>query len=589
MSILSSIKTFTMELLGIENSQTDVVSQKQDSSSSVIECSNIEKPIDILTIQNKKTPSKTESQQGQSVASLKQLIENKCRKYNIDYQVLLKSQLMKNNDIDALKALDKSLDKLGEAKANSIVHKDVNIEQATIKMADIAYRAIKQFGFERLPQFYEAKNKANGKLGKDFSRQDKIERRKRLKNSRAALHQQFMQEYAELKKLPKEERKVAEEKLREKYGLIRQAQFNDVLMKESSEASADAIILLDAEDIDYGAQTLLETRASKDVKTRTADYMDYEFTSSMIADYKELGDEITGASLQKYSSTIVSNKSESAVKQYQEAYVQDRKNYEVAFQKKQRGEQLTAEEEQLLYSMKSEYYTATAQGIVLGVVENYNISTAQKAEMLANMNQDAKQFADYEIINQSIEKSIEKKKDLKESFEKSIVNKQENVIKQTRQKEKTIASHDEKVLAAQIFNNNKEQQVFATNIEKPSLQTNKKVRSMVTNPYQKVNANPIEIQNALNDIGDVREAFKKYDKIEVIKIVLSDTKKFKEHMPTVIEELKAAGKTTLIGIVSSSSDSVVTTLCEELGKEKIEPLLNRKLCYTAREKIENLG
>ena len=100
--------------------------------------------------------------------------------------------------------------------------------------------------------------------------------------------------------------------------------------------------------------------------------------------------------------------------------------------------------------------------------------------------------------------------------------------------------------------------------------------------------NPVLIQQKLYEQDDINEVFKDFDKIEVIKIVLSDTKKFKKHLPSVITELKSAGKTTLTGIVVSSSDNAIVTLCKELGKENIEPLLNRELCYTTREKIEKM-
>lgn len=587
MSILSAIKNYAMDLLGINDSHLTIASKNNFSNASIIECSSKEEPIDILEIKNENKTKDNENNQKHSIASLKQLIENKCQKYNINYQALLKSKLLQSQDIDALKALDKSLDKLAEANYNCEIHKDVNKERLTLSIANVMYKAIKEVGISGMQDFYNLKNRANKKLGANYSVQDRNERRKRLKNSRNELNEQLRQELAELKHLPKEERIQAEQKLRNKYRLIRQAQFNDVMMKEDSEASADAIILLDSDDIDYGAKTLIETRASKTLQTQTADYMDYNFTRDLICDFKEFEDDISGNSLQTYSSTIISHKSESAVKQYQEAYVQDRKMYENALTKLQNGETLTPEEETLISTMKSEYYTATAQGIVDGVIYNTNLSTGKKAEVLAQIEDDAKQFSDYQTIKSSIEEKIKTNKDLQDKVVKSQeeLNEQKNT---TYAKEKSKVSIKNKNFVsypnAEIKSGNRDRQDIAQNERQKSEQ-------IITKPVQtkKYGNNKVLIENTLQKISDVNEAFSMFDKLDVIRVVLSDTKRFKEHMPVVINELKAAGKTTLIGIVASSSDSVVTTLCKELGKEKIEPLLNRELCYTAREEIENMG
>ena len=75
--------------------------------------------------------------------------------------------------------------------------------------------------------------------------------------------------------------------------------------------------------------------------------------------------------------------------------------------------------------MKSEYYTATAQGIGQGALHNVNMTSEQKAEFLSKWEEDAKQYSDYHQVVQNVKKEIDKNPEYKEVKTKLAEIKQE--------------------------------------------------------------------------------------------------------------------------------------------------------------------
>lgn len=592
MGLIDSIKNYTLELLGIKESKDIPQEQRKKTNEAVFNYSNNEKPIDKVEISQQNNSIKTNDTNSKA---LKQLIENKCVKYGINYQELLKTGIFNEHSIVTLRAIDAVIEEIYNFKQQGELSKDVDIEQIIYTTAEATKEALESGQFGSVEEFFNAKGNINKKLGKNFGKLNSSQRRERIKKHRIDLEFNFQQELNEIKKLPLEQQKQAELELRERYRLIRKAQFNDVLVQQSSEASADALVLLNSKDINYGAKTLISTRIDKNTQVKVADYMDYSFTKNLLSDYKQMNDEMQASDLESYSETIITYKSSITAQNYHNEYVQDRQNYEHILSKQARGETLSEEEKQILNDMKSEYYTATAKGIASGVINNFNMSSEEKIQFLEKYQTTAKQFSDYKEVAKHLENKISEKPELEKLYKNCIASKQNDPINKTHKKTNELEEQTNNI------HRDDRKNILANNQNLVSLEKSSQNLTMkkCTNPLKvndntsakdaiKNKKNPVLIQQKLYEQDDINEVFKDFDKIEVIKIVLSDTKKFKKHLPSVITELKSAGKTTLTGIVVSSSDNAIVTLCKELGKENIEPLLNRELCYTTREKIEKM-
>ena len=74
MSLLSTISNFAKNILGIGETPVTTANSATNNSNSIIEVSNIEKPVDTVEITQKK---ENNTVQKQSLGSLKNLIENK--------------------------------------------------------------------------------------------------------------------------------------------------------------------------------------------------------------------------------------------------------------------------------------------------------------------------------------------------------------------------------------------------------------------------------------------------------------------------------------------------------------------------------
>ena len=166
MSLLSSITNFAKNLFGVDEVSSTQKSTVNKITGAIIESSNTEKPIDTIEITQK---NQENAQQSQSIGSLKSLIENKCNKYDINFQTILKSGILKESTVEKLKIVEEAVDKVAELEETRKLSRDINKAEYILSFANIVAEAVDRGLFESEEEFEEAKGNINEELGENFS------------------------------------------------------------------------------------------------------------------------------------------------------------------------------------------------------------------------------------------------------------------------------------------------------------------------------------------------------------------------------------------------------------------------------------
>ena len=370
MSFLNGIKNFIKtEILGVQETDTkNQVAAKKDTTP-VIECET-EAPVDKLEKKNtKNSVQSVKTQKGMSRKAMEATIENTPSEH-IDIKKMLRKGLiervtgMTKDDFDKLTpqqknrvvmAIKTSVEKFDELQEQGTISKKADLEEIVTSFAQILAESVNNGEFKTPQEFEKAMGDFTENFGKDFDKKSSKEQRRIIKEHRLADEKQMRAELEEVKNLPKSERVAAEIKIRNRHNHIRKGRFVDITAQCDSKTAVNSLVILDSKDLQYGAKTVLATRCNAEERTATADYAEYSVTKNIIADYKEIGDDVNGEVLEGYTQTFMEQKSANAVKAYQTDYVKDRDNYEAALAKQKRGEALTAEEQALLDTMKPDY------------------------------------------------------------------------------------------------------------------------------------------------------------------------------------------------------------------------------------------
>ena len=598
MSFLSGIKNFIKtEILGIDETNTKTQNADKKDKTPVIECKT-EAPVD--KFENKGTDSKQGSKSSSmSIKAMEQNIE-KIPSENFDLKKMLKNGLLEkitgkskeeflqltNKEKTLLYNVVKtSIEKYDALIKEGKLNKNANPEELITAFSQIFYEALESGDFETAEEFQNEVGDVVAELGPDFDKQPDKVQRQMLKANRQNHDKKMQAELDAIKDLPENERKEAEARIHRRYGRVRRGRFIDMAAQKASNSVVNAIILLDSKDIQYGAKTALATRCSQEEKTKTADYANYDFTKSLIKDYKEVGDTVNAEYLKGYTQTFMEQKSYAAVNEYQKNYKADRDAYEAAVQKQRNGEALSAEEKELLATMSSDYYTATAQGIGQGALNNVNMTNNEKAEFLAKWDSDAKQYSDYEVVTQNVKKALEQNPEHKEIKEKFVEIKQK--VTNTKQASKT---------PVQQFENTTQtaQQVPVQKIEKPEQVKSAEEKNTVTKPeniaINKQSANSIVIAQEIKEQG-IDEAIKNYGS-DAIQVIL-DNACFSHLRSKLTIIIKSYDLKSIKDISKDCSDSAFVFICSVVNKHFISDLIeNRKhskgLCYAAEKLVRNM-
>lgn len=382
MSLLSEIKNFAYEVLGIEKTNAPKNSEtKTNMKTPVIEC-NTEAPEDKLAISAEKPVIKNAAL---NEGGMKKSLELIGTKNGFDISKLLKngliekiagefSKLTPEDRKNIYQALEFTIAKFKNIEINS----DVSESEALAAFAKIYYEAISSGEFESCQEFDTAKGDINAELGEDFKNLDSEAQKAKLKQIRKKDQLVFEQQLEEVQNLPKIERVEAENRIRARHSRIQRGRFFDVVLTNRSETALNSMVILNSQDMEYGFSTIMATRCSSREQTKTADMATYNFTKELISAYQEVGDEVSAEVLQNYTNTVISYMSADAAEAYQTAYMEDKENYVKAATKQQKGKKLTKEEATLLKTMKPEYYEATEKALSQNIIEQIPVETEKQ-------------------------------------------------------------------------------------------------------------------------------------------------------------------------------------------------------------------
>ena len=614
MSFLSGIKNFIKtEILGVQETDTkNQVAAKKDTTP-VIECET-EAPVDKLEKKNtKNSVQSAKTQKGMSRKAMEATIENTPSEH-IDIKKMLRKGLiervtgMTKDDFDKLTpqqknrvvmAIKTSVEKFDELQEQGKISKKADLEEIVTSFAQILAEALNSGEFKTPQEFEKAMGDFTENFGKDFDKKSSKEQRRIIKEHRLADEKQMRAELEEVKNLPKSERVAAEIKIRNRHNHIRKGRFVDITAQCDSKTAVNSLVILDSKDLQYGAKTVLATRCNAEERTATADYAEYSVTKNIIADYKEIGDEVNSEVLEGYTQTFIEQKSANAVKAYQTDYVKDRDNYEAALAKQKRGEALTAEEKALLDTMKPDYYTATAKGIGSGALNNVNMTNDEKAEFISNWQADAKKYSDYKEVTQGVNKQLETNPELKEIKEKVVEYNQKrenNVVKENANKPVEIKTSDNKTVAFQ--NSFAESRKYVSGIEKQPIKSEVKTNSKVKNKEvttvpkeaSTLNNNSLVIAANIKEEG-IHKAIKKYG-ADAIKVII-DNPSFKHLRSNLTTIIRSYDLKSLIDLTATCSDSSFVFICEVVNKDFLTKLKENRehtkgLCFAAERQVQDI-
>ncbi len=614
MSFLSGIKNFIKtEILGVQETDTkNQVAAKKDTTP-VIECET-EAPVDKLEKKNtKNSVQSVKTQKGMSRKAMEATIENTPSEH-IDIKKMLRKGLiervtgMTKDDFDKLTpqqknrvvmAIKTSIEKFNELQEQGKISKKADIEEIVTSFAQILAESLNNGEFKTPQEFEKAMGDFTENFGKDFDKKSSKEQRRIIKEHRLADEKQMRAELEEVKNLPKSERVAAEIKIRNRHNHIRKGRFVDITAQCDSKTAVNSLVILDSKDLQYGAKTVLATRCNAEERTATADYAEYSVTKNIIADYKEIGDDVNGDVLEGYTQTFMEQKSANAVKAYQTDYVKDRDNYEIALAKQKRGEALTAEEQALLDTMKPDYYTATAKGIGSGALNNVNMTNDEKAEFISNWQADAKKYSDYKEVTQGVNKQLETNPELNEIKEKVVEYNQKrenNVVKENANKPVETKTPEHKTVAFQ--NSFAESRKYVSGIEKQPIKSEAKTNSKVKN--KKVDAVQEEVSTLNNNIQviaanikeeGIHKAIKKYG-ADAIKVII-DNPSFKHLRSNLTTIIRSYDLKSLIDLTATCSDSSFVFICEVVNKDFVTKLKENRehtkgLCFAAEKQVQDI-
>ena len=614
MSFLNGIKNFIKtEILGVQETDTKNQLAAKKDTTPVIECET-EAPVDKLEKKNtKNSVQSAKTQKGMSRKAMEATIENTPSEH-IDIKKMLRKGLiervtgMTKDDFVKLTPQQKnrvvmviktSVEKFDELQEQGKISKKADLEEIVTSFAQILAESLNNGEFKTPQEFEKAMGDFTENFGKDFDKKSSKEQRRIIKEHRLADEKQMRAELEEVKNLPKSERVAAEIKIRNRHNHIRKGRFVDITAQCDSKTAVNSLVILDSKDLQYGAKTVLATRCNAEERTATADYAEYSVTKNIIADYKEIGDDVNGEVLEGYTQTFMEQKSANAVKAYQTDYVKDRDNYEAALAKQKRGEALTAEEQALLDTMKPDYYTATAKGIGSGALNNVNMTNDEKAEFISNWQADAKKYSDYKEVTQGVNKQLETNPELKEIKEKVVEYNQKrenNVVKENTNKPVETKTSDNKTVAFQ--NSFAESRKYVSGIEKQPIKSEAKINSKVKNKevtiVQKeastLNNNSLVIAANIKEEG-IHKAIKKYG-ADAIKVII-DNPSFKHLRSNLTTIIRSYDLKSLIDLTATCSDSSFVFICEVVNKDFITKLKENRehtkvLCFAAERQVQDI-
>ena len=597
MSILSAIKNFTYDILGI-NDDTQVkaadVKNKELKKTPIISYEFEEKNIDKFeTLEN---PT-NKTQDNTNIGQLKQTIENKCQANGIDYMGLLKNigevagitkaqfdTLSKEEQYGILNILSSAIDQSAEQKKKYGISKNVSETRMITADAKNVYEA-KQAGVISSPEdLYKEIGDVNKELGEDFKTLTIEEQRARLEEYRTKKKNDFENHLKDqLKNVPEEQKANLENKLRIKQEFIEKGRFNNIIRSHSSETALQSIVVLSSNNIDYGAKTIMSTRIDNAERTRTADKATFSFFMDLAKSYDSFGEKLEAHSVQGYNTAMTSYMSSQALSKYQNDYTKIRNDI--------KNGKLDAP------YLTEEVLSNTAIGIGTGAHYNVNMTPEEKSRFLEKWEADAKLFSDYDYVISQTKANIERYLQThpeKRSEIEAILRKKEELKAQNSSKEKeNNVNNFETNYQTQKVNNtgviSNSSKVSSKEITKQKNDNLYENINNTTNPILKnTNASIVEVKKTLAKTG-IKDAIQSYGIKNTINTILED-QSLKHMRPQLVPIIKSMDLNSLKEICKDCSDSTFVFICKIINPDFIAELQENRisLCYNAKKQIENM-
>lgn len=613
MSLLGRITSFIKtDILGIEETNnTQKSGAVQPHKEAIIQC-NTDKPED--TFKNSGKTSRKAPHKGMSLKAAEDTIANTpSEKFNI--RQMLKDGLLEKifgeaGSKDAfdkltpeqqqlvIRAIQFSIAKFEKMMKDGELSPDTKPEALIAESGKILYNAISSGSFKTIEEFETASQEATKVFGSDYDKQSSKKQIMIAKKCRKDIDREMQAELDATNHLPKEQREVVQSRIIKKYRYLKQGIFCHTAGRFGTRGALNTIRILNSDDINNGMQMLISSRINQEEKVKAADMADYGFTKDLIRDYKEFGDEIKPASLKAYTATAMSYKSTNAATEYQANYKADRDVYEAALIKQRNGEALTEDEKNLLSIMSSEYYTATAQGIGEGALNNVNMTTEEKANFLNQWEEDAKQYSDYEAVVTNIKEEMETnpqhtslKEKIKEiAIENQAKTKSENSTRQQNLSHKENIKNTTANITIPIENTIVPKLYKKEASQAETIKSNVQTEANVTPIIEVKTSNPIKIAQEIKTNG-IQKAIRKHG-CEAIQIVL-DNSAFKHLRSELTTIIRSYDLKSLLEITANCSDSSFVFICSVINKDFIEKLTDNRehtkgLCFAANNQIKNI-
>lgn len=591
MGMLSRVKDFIeTEVLGVTNDTQVKPAQKSTKSAkpnTVVECKNVGKNEDTVVINNKNKKQPANKTQKRSVGQIRESIKQKCQANNINFVEVLKNipqvagltrekfeALPENQKEEVMLFLEKELDRTIALQKEHGLSDKTNTAEVVTESAKNKYEA-KRAGLD-VNAIEEDAGDVNTELGDDFKKLNRKERRARFKEMAKARKEDFEHRLQErlAKVSPKYRAKMAA-KWRAEHEFAENARFNEVLATNDSDTALEAVVILPAERMATGIETVLNTRCDKAEKTATADKAKFEYTEGLMKDYYERGEKPSCEVVQKYTQTIVSAKSAQAIVEYQNDYKAKRDAYES-------GQEVPP-------YLDKDFFTSSAKGIGEGALVNTNMTNDEKAKFISDWNEDAKKYDDYDVVTKNVNEQLETKSEYKEISDKvKIIN--EAKAKTTAIKSKVIQEtpteqiyQTQTITAEPIIKATKNIKIDSKKETAVDVKTAK-----VSNPVSKQTNNSILIAKEIRTTS-IDDAIKKFGHSTVIETVL-DNPNLKHMRPQLATIIKGYDLNSLKKLAQSCSTSSFVYICSIVNKEFVEELKDERkdLCYSARKQVENM-
>lgn len=519
---------------------------------------------------SKNSASKKNSGNGKTEKSVQTLIEEakarilqKCKKFGISYQeaegTILSQMKFSYNEyknmspeekLATLCAIDGALGLYIIDKSKRRIHSDAD-KATVIGQTARNIKEAKELGaIDEIEDFEEGVGDINKELdGKINEHTSEEEYAKILEESRRAFRASIeMERIAEIKKCNGNKAKIAE--INKQFdarlqAFERQRQLEFAAAHGAKEARM-SVYLRDADDYAEAHEVAMNPFNGL-IKTKVADSFDHEFEMNTRRRYYEWGDPVSAEQYAKAIEAVTQNMSLEALTKF------EKDTYE--FRKKVENGEINAP------YMSEEDFTKESVAIGVGITNNKNMSSAEKAELLNKWDKDALQFSDYCYVKEEFNKAAAE-----------CVNANPNSVQ---------GLISVKQILIEKYNNNIEK--FPRVWEKRNKQ-NLPVKT-------KADENTLKTELKTMSVEKVKQRYKNSVSMhQIAKIILENDIEYKDKLEEILDYLNCFSGTD-IGIKIAGSSTATISKIVMAFPDKADDILDivaPTMCFSGKQAVEHI-